>query len=342
MLSKNRMVVFAVAAGLLLSGTACDTQPEPRQVPPEIVPRSEPEPLQVEPQVVSREEQAEQTALERVDEMLEGGPEIEAVEPDQAPVEPSRAKSLAFKHVDSEPTDHVANAKKLLNSQEMAEAMLELEKALYDEPRNFTAAFLLGKTAYRSGDEDLAADAFLLAVEIDPDADEPWLHLARMALDDKNLTEAEHLVQRALHLNGKRAASHNLLGRIWLARSHWQLAIRSFEKALSLQPQSAYYRNNLGYTFLLSRRFDRAVEVLEPLAARTDLPAFMHNNLGLALEGIGKLQEATGQFKIALERRPAYVKAQVNLDRLVRLAQRNQDTDTAESGDEDLILADDE
>lgn len=232
---------------------------------------------------------------------------------------------FAFPHADREPVDHLALARQLLSSGEQAGAMLELEKAIYDDPADFAAASLLGTTARDSGRDELAVDAFLLATQIDPDADDPWLQLARMSIAAGELEQAEQLVRRALRLNPKRALAHNVLGRIWLKRSHWERAVFRFKKALEISPTNIFYRNNLGFALLLKHDFQQAMVVLEPLARQDGVKAFMLNNLGLAYEGAGRLQEASARYSQALESNPRYVNAQVNLDRMVQLAQRSEE-----------------
>jgi tetratricopeptide (TPR) repeat protein len=203
-----------------------------------------------------------------------------------------------------------------------AGAMLELEKALFDNPADYGAALLLGKIARGQGRTELAIEALRLATQIEEETDEPWLELARLSLSTGQLDQAEQLARRVLRLNPKRALAHNILGRVWLSRSHWQRAIQAFEAALELSPNSSYFRNNLGYALLLKKDHVRAVEVLEPLGARAGIPAYMHNNLGLAYEGAGRLPEAVAAYKRSLGVRPGYVNAQVNLDRLVQVAKR--------------------
>jgi tetratricopeptide (TPR) repeat protein len=238
--------------------------------------------------------------------------------------------------------------------------MLELEKALYDDPADFTAALLLGRAARAAGRRELALDAFVLASQIDAEAVEPWMQLARLALQRDQLNRAEQLCQRVLEIDDQCGGAHNLLGRIWLDRSHWERAIERFERALALQPDSLFYRNNLGLALIYRKDFQRAVEVLAPLAERSGVRAFMLNNLGLAYEGTGRLQDAIAQFENALERNENYTNARINHERMVRVAQRDDagslereeaaagEADGAstsspedmppESGSEDLIL----
>mgnify|MGYP006281145721 CR=1 FL=1 len=173
------------------------------------------------------------------------------------------------------------------------------------------------------GSDGSPPDPLVLATRSDGESAESWLRLARTALQRDELDRAEQLGHRLLEIDGQRAEAHNLLGRIWLERSHWERAIERFERALSLQPDSLFYRNNLGLALIYRKDFQHAVEVLAPLAERSGSRAFMLNNLGLAYEGIGRLQDAISQFESALERDAKYTNARINLERMVRVAQRN-------------------
>lgn len=256
---------------------------------------------------------------------------------------------IAFEHVDTQPVDHVLIARELSAAGDQAAAMIELGKALYDDPEDYDAAFLLGRTARRSQKPELAAKAFLLAAKIDPEVTAPWIQLGRLALDAKDNDLAEDRIQHALSVDSKVAEAHDLLGRVWLNRSHWHKAVNSFEKAVTLSPDNRYYWNNLGYAYLLKKDFAQAVIALEAAVDVQEgevasIPAYMRNNLGLAYEGAGRLQDAIVEFKQALMTRPGYVNAKINLERNIRLAKAAAEAD--EITTDDLLIeetpADDE
>jgi len=248
---------------------------------------------------------------------------------------------IAFEHIDTQPVDHVVIAQELNAAGDRAAAMVELGKALYDDPEDYDAAFMLGRTARRSQKPELATQAFLLAAKIDPEVAAPWIQLARLALDAKNNDLAEKRVKHALSVDPKLAEAHNLLGRAWLNRSHWHKAVGSFEKAVTLSPDNRFYWNNLGYAYLLKKDFSQAVIALEAAVDVQEgevasIPAYMRNNLGLAYEGAGRLQDAIVEFKKALDTRPGYVNAKINLERNVRLAKAEAEVDVT-TADELLI-----
>jgi len=196
-----------------------------------------------------------------VEKVVEARPETEQIEvgidlSDSVP-------DIAFEHVDAQPTDHVLLARELIAAGDKATAMIELGKALYDDPEDYDAAFMLGRTARRSNKPELATQAFLLAAKIDPEVAAPWLQLTRLALDGKKNDLAEKRVLHALSVDPKLAEAHDLLGRVWLNRSHWHKAVNCFEKAVTLSPDNRYYWNNLGYAYLLKKDFSQAVIALE-------------------------------------------------------------------------------
>jgi len=253
---------------------------------------------------------------------------VELHEPGVDEQEPERSDQLmevAFEHVDEQPTDHLAVARDYLEKHDNAAALVELGKALYDDPQDYTAAVLLGRTALRSKEIDLARKVFVLASLMDPDQADAWIYLGRIAIKEKNLNRAADWARQALSVDSQRAESHNLMGRVWLAKSHWERSIASFKKAVSLSKDNPYYLNNLGLAYLMKKNYNRAVEVLEGVVGNDAATAFMRNNLGLAYEGAGRLQEAISEFKTAIDLSPSYINAQVNLDRLVTLAKRAEE-----------------
>ena len=103
----------------------------------------------------------------------------------------------------------------------------------------------LALAAIDTGAEDVKVADDCIEIYTSPEE----LVAVRGALEQKEMDRAEQLVRTALRLNPKRALSHNVLGRIWLNRSHWQRSIRHFEKACRLDGDNKYYRNNLGFAW---------------------------------------------------------------------------------------------
>ncbi len=273
----------------------------------------------------------------------------------QKPTKPGEEFNFAFSHVDRELVDHLEVAHELMSRKEkdVAGAILELEKALYDDPSDYDSALMLADIARGSERFELSTDAYMLCTQLDPDSSEPWNGLARLSLSHKQLDQAEQLAKRALHLNPKSSMANNILGRIWLERSHWGKAISYLRKAVELAPENIYFVNNLGFAYLLSRDFQSAVETLEPVSEKPGARAFMINNLGLAYEGMGRVQDATVMFKKAIGISPRYVNAKINLKRIVQVAKRDQafspDSEIDQANDqdtdgqpEDLIIGDDD
>ncbi len=235
---------------------------------------------------------------------------------------PEGFEELALVHVDEELVDHIEKAQGSIESGDWATAMIELGKALYDQPNNYQVAYDLGRVALRSERIELAEKAYLLSARIDPSSADPWLQLARISLKRGDLKLTTKRAGHAQAVDEQSAGAFNLLGRVWLSRSHWDRAIVEFAKAVALSPDNRYYRNNLGFAHLMKKNAEQAVVELEKISQDADrkIPAFMLNNLGLAYELSGRLQDAMAAFAQALESNPRYTNARINLDRLVLLA----------------------
>jgi tetratricopeptide (TPR) repeat protein len=76
--------------------------------------------------------------------------------------------------------------------------------------------------------------------------------------------------------------------------------------------------NNLGFAYLRANENAKAVEVLTPASEKLTTVAYVHNNLGVALERMGRKDEAKAAYLHAMDLSPKYVKARVNADRVAR------------------------
>jgi protein O-mannosyl-transferase len=121
--------------------------------------------------------------------------------------------------------------------------------------------------------------------------------------------------RKALSLNPEFATAHDNLGEA-LARipGHLNEAIAQYQEALRILPGFANAHTNLGnaYSDMPDRMGDAVAEYQEAL--RLDpTNAGVRSNLGLALNSLGRPQEAIDQFNEALRLMPSFVDVRLNL-----------------------------
>lgn len=108
-------------------------------------------------------------------------------------------------------------------------------------------------------------------------------------------------------------------GVIKVALEEYQGAVRDYNKALELNDESAEAYMNRGNMWFISNRFAEAIEDYDrSLALDVSKPHVAILNKGMALEGLGKLNEARSNYLAALQMVEDWPTAQSKLDRVNR------------------------
>jgi Tfp pilus assembly protein PilF len=183
-------------------------------------------------------------------------------------------------------------------------------------PKNAYGHYMLGLSAWKSGDLDGARGAFEQALSLDSTNVKTLLNLGRVLLDQGRSDDAFVRVSAAVTLDSGSAEVHRMMGRVQSSREKRDSAIASYRVALSLDPADSWSMNNLGLLLIEQGRYE---EALSPLARAVELrpesPAFA-NNLGVALERTGHSREAADAFRSALAADSTYAKAARSLARV--------------------------
>lgn len=192
---------------------------------------------------------------------------------------------------------------------------------LYTErrPQNPWGFYMLGLSAWKSGQHGLAEDALQRALERDPLHVKSWLNLARVQLDEGRVDEALLQVEEALAIEPESSVGYRLLGRAYGQLDRREEAIDAYRQAILIDSEDAWSMNNLGYLLIEDERFE---EALPPLARAVELEpeiSTFHNNLGVALERNGYFRAAEDAFRAVLALDDSYLKAEINLLRVETL-----------------------
>ena len=204
--------------------------------------------------------------------------------------------------------------------------MGKFESYTRDNPDNAWGQYMLGLSAWKSGQHERALQAFDAALQIEPTHRKSLLNSARVLLETNQPQEALDRVQQALSIEPLSSESLRLLGRAQAEAGHFDDAVDAYQRALAIDDKDVWAMNNLGYLYIQQGRSDAA---LPPLARaveiRGNVPVFQ-NNLGTALERTGHLSAARDAFENALKADSTYDKASVGL---ARVTARVEGTDTA-------------
>jgi Tfp pilus assembly protein PilF len=196
------------------------------------------------------------------------------------------------------------------------EAVESFDVYVQRRPDNAFGHYMLGLSAWKSGDGERARAAFERSLELDSTNVKTLLNLGRVLLEQGRPDDALVRVGAAIEIDSGLAEARRMMGRVQTARGQRDSAMTSYRVALSLDPADSWSMNNLGLVLIEQGRY---AEALLPLARavelRPDAPAFA-NNLGVALERTGHLGAAADAFRAALKADSSYAKASRSLARV--------------------------
>ena len=249
--------------------------------------------------------------------LKQGHSAVAAVKPPAAPAAEPTANGTVIDsaHIAPEKVTF-ASAEGAFNKRHYVEATESFDAYVQRHPGNAYGHYMLGLSAWKSGDLPRARAAFERSLEIDSTNVKTLLNLGRVLLDQGNANDALARVGTAAALDTSSAEVRRMMGRVQVALGQPDSAIVSYRAALSIDPSDSWSMNNLGLILIGQGRYD---EALSPLARAVELrpesPAFA-NNLGVALERTGHTTAAADAYRAALEADSTYTKASVSLARV--------------------------
>jgi tetratricopeptide (TPR) repeat protein len=201
-----------------------------------------------------------------------------------------------------------------------------------ERPANAWGHYMLGLSAWKSGDLTKSEQAFEKALSVDPQHVKSLVNLSRVLIEQKRHDEAVQRLSRAAEIDPESTEVYRLLGRAYLAQEKTDEAVSVYRRAIELNELDAWSMNNLGLIFLETGRAGEALPLLTKAAElRPEVPAF-NNNLGMALEHMGDFGAAATAYKAALAADPGYAKAKRNLERVEAIQTDSEETKIPRDG----------
>lgn len=157
-----------------------------------------------------------------------------------------------------------------------------------------------GLQALEKNDLAAAERAFRESMALDPQAPQPLLGLADLALRKKQQKEAWAWLDKALKLAPQNALVYQAIGRYHFATGQAAKAVDALKKAQQLDPNSALIPIDLGEVYMQGlRRPDEAATAYRRALDIDPQRAGAHYGLGTALSASGKLADAETEFNRA-------------------------------------------
>jgi len=139
----------------------------------------------------------------------------------------------------------------------------------------------------------IARQAANRALELNPELSSAYTSIALVQLlADRNWTQAESSLQRAIDLNPNNADAYLRYGYFLINVGRFDDALIKLDKALELNPVSPIIKADIGLAYLCARRYPQAVEQLERTAVEYPQFALAQWFLGSAYEAGGDADKA--------------------------------------------------
>ncbi len=180
------------------------------------------------------------------------------------------------------------------------EALLEFEKAVELDDRQFQSWEQIGFLLINRMDYRKAENAFIKATTLKPDSASGWEGLAQTYFYQQKRSKAEEAYTRLLELEPANITAAYNLGLIQLDRDK-ESAKQSFKKVIELNPNFAEAYNNLGSIYLFEGNVAESIQENEKaLQLKPDL-ASAHYSLFKAYELQGNRASAADHLKKYLD-----------------------------------------
>lgn len=213
-------------------------------------------------------------------------------------------------------TSSFADGEAAYHARKYGEAVAIFGRYIERRPGNAWGHYMLGLSAWKSGNPGKAEAAFEKALSIDPRHVKSLVNLSRVVIDQTRYDDAIERLTRAAEIAPESAEVHRLLGRTYGSVGRVNEAEQAYRRAIEVNELDAWSMNNLGLLLLEEKRPGDALPLLAKAAElRKDVPEFQ-NNLGMALEHTGRFRTAATAYSAALTVDPGYGKAKRNLARV--------------------------
>ena len=188
-----------------------------------------------------------------------------------------------------------------------------------NRPSNPWGFYMLGLSAWKSGDRGQAVSAFTQALALDSTHVKSQLNLSRVLLEEGQPDSAITHIEAAMVLDSTSSEPVRLQGRTFEALGKMDDAILAYQRAIQLDSTDVWALNNLGALYIRLERFQEAIEPLRVAVQLNDKVAVFHNNFGMALERTGQYRAAEDEYRAAVGIEGTYGKAVTNLQRVQQL-----------------------
>jgi superkiller protein 3 len=188
----------------------------------------------------------------------------------------------------------------------------DLKQAIQTDPTYEIAHYNLGKVYQKQRKWDKAAEAFEAAAQRAPKNANYQYDLGEAYLEAKKIDQAEKALKASTEADPKLFKAHWRLGLVYKMLDQAKEADEELRKAIEANPRFSKSYVALGYLYLDYDFNKEAAQVFQGCVTAKDDDGECHNGYGLALKNLKQYEQATGEFKKAIEADPELYDALYN------------------------------
>jgi tetratricopeptide (TPR) repeat protein len=193
-------------------------------------------------------------------------------------------------------------ARTLLYGGDAAAAVRELNEARKLRPRDAAILRQVARAEIRRGDMDAALRALRDAVAAAPQEAITHVRIGELMYQRGLNEEARDALEQGVSLDDTMAEAHHYLAFVWGELGHVERAGRHAARAASLNPSYAKAEKSLSLDRYSAARYEELLGERAPRPSAGEGGTLVHFSLGLALRQKGLFEDASREFRLAMER----------------------------------------
>lgn len=212
----------------------------------------------------------------------------------------------------------------LKNNQSNETILDEINKVLELKPNYPPAYFRIAQIYSGIHDKIPAIDAYLKAIQYNPQYAKARYNLALLYLDDKRWSDARVQFEWIREREPDNALVHFQLGRCAYGEKNYAVALAAYQSAVALKHGNYEKAQlNIGVVYKAQKQWDKAIETYKDLLdSNPQLPQAWYN-LGLVYMKTDKFKQAEESFLTATKHDEKYAQAWFNLGVLYTKSDQN-------------------
>ncbi|MDR0313525.1 MAG: tetratricopeptide repeat protein [Treponema sp.] len=197
------------------------------------------------------------------------------------------------------------------------DALGALIEAIDIDPTIVEFHYNIGNIHKQMGNLKAASMAYSKVIELDPSYVPAYNNLGTIYDDLKEYNKAFNVFQKGLALDRNNPFLHYNYGLALEAKNLLEDAAEQYRTSLKSKPGWTKSMNNLGIVYIKQGNLTKAQEIFQRLLDSDPLNAEAWNNMGITKANQGRIEEAKKCYKKALELNPRYIRAAINLERIL-------------------------